>query len=61
MRRRAVDMNERDWWIELDDRINVANSNDFNTVELTFDETRAIIRLLQEFDNMKDDDRPSLL
>ena len=52
-------MDERDWWIELDDRINVANSDGFKTVELTFDETKAIIKLLQKLDNMKDDDGPS--
>lgn len=60
MRKRATDMDERDWWIELDNRINVANSDNFKTVELTFDETRALIKLLQELDNMKVDDRLSL-
>lgn len=47
-------MDERDWWIELDARINVADSDGFKTVNLTFDETRAIIKLLQELDNMKE-------
>lgn len=54
MRKRATDMDERDWWLELDARINVANSNGFKTVELAFDETKAIIKLLQELDNTRD-------
>ena len=46
-------MDERDWWIELDGRINIAKSNGFHEVKLTFKETMEIIMLLQELDDMK--------
>ena len=47
-------MDERDWWIELEGRINMAESNGlFHEVKLTFDEVREIIKLLQELDGLK--------
>ncbi len=46
-------MDERDWWIELDGRISIAESNGFHEVKLTFKETMEIIMLLQELDDMK--------
>lgn len=46
-------MDERDWWLELDGRIKIAEDNGFNEVKLTFDEVREIIKLLQELDDMK--------
>lgn len=46
-------MDERDWWIELDGRINIAGANGFNEVKLTFNEVREVIELLQELDDMK--------
>ncbi len=46
-------MDERDWWIELDGRINIAEDNGFHEVKLTLDEVREVIKLLQELDNMK--------
>ena len=46
-------MDERDLWIELDGRINIAKDNGFHEVRLTFDEVREIIKLLQELDDIK--------
>ena len=47
-------MDERDWWLELETRINVAEDNGFHEVKLTFDEAREVIKLLQELDAMKE-------
>jgi len=49
-------MDERDWWIELDERINIAEDTGYYSVFLTFDEAREIIKLLQELDDMKVND-----
>ena len=46
-------MDERDWWIELDGRIKIAESNGFHEVNLTFKEAMEIIMLLQELDDIK--------
>ena len=46
-------MDERDWWIELDNRISIAEDNGFHEVKLTFDEVKEVIMLLQELDDMK--------
>ena len=46
-------MDERDWLIELDGRINVAESYGFHEVKLTLDEVREIIKFLEELDDLK--------
>ena len=48
-------MDERDWWLELEARINVAKADGFHEVKLTFNEAREVIKLLQELDTMKED------
>ena len=45
-------MDERQWWIELEARINMADSDDFKEIKLTFDETREIVELLKKLDEM---------
>lgn len=45
-------MDERDWWIELDSRINIAEDNGFREIKLTFDEVKEIIELLKELDDI---------
>ena len=46
-------MDERDWWIELDNRSIIAEDNGLYEVKLTFNEVKEIIKLLQELDDMK--------
>lgn len=46
-------MDERDWWIELDGRIKIAEDYGFHKIELTFYEAEEIIKLLQDLDDIK--------
>lgn len=46
-------MDERDWWIELDNRSIIAEDNGLHEVKLKFNEVKEIIKLLQELDDMK--------